>query len=471
MKKTDSQNRSNTETEPRSAQILSFDTFFHESVEETDETERYRPEQEGPVSEDLAGPSSAEAAGSAEKRRERRLTRRKVRARRRRASGKWILLAILAAAVVAVILLLIPMLQKALTTDRPYTWQAVKEIELSSTEKQFTWSTGECLLAGDENGVRAYSGDGELLWNHSLQMNSPALFFHGPVAAVVDLGGQQACVLDKKGVRATITLHDQLQILSACVTGAGKVILISENEEGQRISLYSEDGERLLERRTVFEEDGYPMAAGQSFDEQVMITAYAQYKEREIGSRVAFFDMDPSKGNDPDRILSSQIEKAAIPFAIQTTEDSAIVFFDSVIVGYALDERCEERWRLPLTNAIVQLAQTPDGFAIYYGAELSHSDSALEGQLVMYDADGTVRWQKDAEELRFLQSLEDGVIYGTDGLYTALDSQGQPVWTYQGTENAAAFYVMGEDLFVIDGHTATCLSRVEADPEAGEEHE
>lgn len=242
---------------------------------------------------------------------------------------------------------------------------------------------GEHLYIASKEGVTQYDLKGNSIWNKSYHMEDVLFLAEGPYVAVVNLSGKEAFILDKEGVRGTITT--EYQIITADLNNRGFLTLVQEDGQENYIMMYDNSGAVIMERKTLFKEDGYPIAIAMSPDSTKMATAHLDVSRHRVESVITFLDFSSMGETYEDRVVGherlSDIMAAKLVYLnnthMATVGDGAINF-------YTIEPTPKLVNRVAVTAEITHVTKAGPNLVVSYGAAMTPEGDAIAHSVVVY---------------------------------------------------------------------------------------
>lgn len=397
-------------------------------------------------------------------------TQKKNHKKERRTYKKSLLWAlVLLCAVVIVGFIFSDTFEEMLKYRTSYTlWEAGDKMDLAAEDTRVSGVLEDMVLSGGADGISAYDEDQNMLWNISYKMSNPVLELNGRYGLIMDVGGKHAVVCGKDG--QVYSAQTQKKILTGSINAKGWITLITEEDLEHDIVVFSNDGTQVLKRVTGGSADGQPMTAVLSDDGQKLVTAYLAYNSSKLSGRVIFFDLTAAGGVYTDRISANFVYEDTIITDLYLNGEQCVAIGDDRMMGYDMSNIPAEKWQKELTNQIDAVALSDSFYTVIYGEELSHTQETMRNELIMYNMQGEVLYQKTLENPSYLQAFGEYVVYGEGRSYVCLDVKGRSQWFYNALEDVQAFYPVkdGEKVLKISGSSVQLMNIVSAETEEEE---
>lgn len=209
--------------------------------------------------------------------------RREVIEERRRSRVRKVLLLLFA----AFIIVMAVMLWNYFTAHTYSGYTVTSEFASAGNLKQYK-STGRNLILVSNDGAKAVSASGELLWEAAYQMDNPSAVFCGNVAAVGDIGGKSVHVIAENGIPSSYEVLYPIVKLAVAEQGVTAVMLDNGTED--YIQLYDIKGGLRVDIKTKTKREGFPADFALSPDGKKLVTLYLTFEGDALISKVTFYN-------------------------------------------------------------------------------------------------------------------------------------------------------------------------------------
>ncbi|MGN0132058.1 MAG: DUF5711 family protein [Lachnospiraceae bacterium] len=320
--------------------------------------------------------------------------------------------------VIAVIAVVRIQIENKVYTD----YEVIRETESIGSSDSVVESYNGNILCYSRDGISAYNGKGEQLWNQTYEMQSPIVYIAGEYVTVGDYKGNTIYIMNAAGPCGQINTNKV--ILDVAVSEKGIITVTLEDDTVVWMEIYNTDGENIVSIKTSMNQTGYPLKTSMSSDNQKMAVSYLKAAGNGIGTSIAFYNFGGVGQNVTDKMVSGfDYEETVIPFlhyvnesdVIAVGEDRLLIFsgkqvpelraeeeieegIESVFFGdscvalvYKNDEG-EDRYRLDVydLNAKLILSKTFD---------IEYSDIVLDnGNIIIYNEANVYIWNKKGLE-------------------------------------------------------------------------
>lgn len=194
---------------------------------------------------------------------------------------------VLALFLVAVIVIVAISLWKYFTAHTYSGYDVISEFASVGNLKQYQ-STGKNLILVSNDGAKAVSASGELIWEVLYQLDNPSAAFCGNVAAVADVGGKDVHVIAENG----IPYHYQVlyPIVKLAVAEQGVTAVMLDGGAEDYIQLYDISGGLRVDINTKTKTEGFPVDFALSPDGKKLVTLYLTFDGDAMISKITFYN-------------------------------------------------------------------------------------------------------------------------------------------------------------------------------------
>lgn len=155
------------------------------------------------------------------------------------------------------------------------------------------------------DGIERRNFNNESQWVKGYNLQAPLMQVAGEYGVVGDLLGKDIYFFGQEGFIKHLTLS--WPVISMDVSSAGFVTVIVEKKDQHHIYIFNPQGNKFIERQTVFAEDGYPHASVLSKDHMNLATSYLQVYGDLINSRLTFFSFDEVNEEKEEYIIGGDL--------------------------------------------------------------------------------------------------------------------------------------------------------------------
>lgn len=222
--------------------------------------------------------------------------------------------------------------------EKPYnTYGIVNSQELTTDSSLKYTAYGKGYIIYDRDGVRAFTADGEQLWNASYNLKNPIIAVCEPYTAVADKGAGQFYIIDNKGTTNTFSISGKIADIAVAVQGV-TAVLATEKDRDHIYLFEPSKSERLVDIMIMTKQNGFPMAIALSQDGKKLVTSYLSTEGGALKSWVTFYNFGDVGQNFVDQMVGSYAFDAIVPEVAFLTNEMVIVGGDNCIALYRMTE-------------------------------------------------------------------------------------------------------------------------------------
>lgn len=315
----------------------------------------------------------------------------------------------------------------------------------SGSANYFHYDYGTLRYSRD--GIALLTDEGDEVWNQSYQMNHPSIERCGSTVAVGDLQGTTILVMEPEGLKGEI--HTTKPIESFSVSEQGIVCAILKDDQMPMVMCYDAKGNILVEQKSTFDKEGYPIDVAVSYDGTAIMVSYLKLTNLEMSSDVVcyYFGDETSGQYEVKRIT---LENQMVPVTAYLNKKTSLVVGDSTMYLYEGLEEPEQITEISLEQQIrsiaygdkiigVFLKNEGEGYSLkiydYSGRELSSQTlekdfanmKVEDGKIILYDGTKCAIYEKNGH-LRFDGEMKSTVkdVYEVSGFlkYMVINEEG-----------------------------------------------
>ena len=293
--------------------------------------------------------------------------------------------------------------------------EAIGSGELDTLKgSQITTMSDGYYIATSE-GLTKYTFDQKSVWNKSYHLNELLFLVEAPYMAVVNITGKEAYIFDSDGSIATIKTN--YNIVSGSLNEVGFLALVLEEDNKHFINMYDYQGRMVVERRTIFNEDGFPISVAVAKDASRMMTSHLDVTQHVIESIITFLDFSGKGEEFTDRVVGHERLNGTLAARISFLDnDHAVVIGDNLLSFYYIDPLPELIKSIPLDVEIEDVDALNEQLIIKFGEAINPDGEDLSQKVMVFSKKGEID-----NELTF----EDKV--------TNLSTQGEALFVIQGS--------------------------------------
>lgn len=301
------------------------------------------------------------------------------------------------------------------------TYRTVKEVELTGAGERRTVKMGDNLILYNRDGMRCINAKGKTAWDVTYQIQEPCVAVDGNVVAVGGYGDSQIYVMDETGKIGEINTN--LPIRNMCVSEAGYIGAVLDDNDVYWIYIYDTDGEKIAWAHTTMEQKGYPLSISLSSNGKLLGVSYLYLDAGVMRTDVAFYNFGEVGQNYTDQFMSGFTYEEICSELHYMNSSVAMGISNGRLMIYSGSEKPTVLKEI-LLDDIVQ--------SVYWGDEnvvLVYDGTAEQGEYFMqvYDMTGALVFEKGFD-------MEYTGITSENGIITIYNSDELQVFTLDGQE-------------------------------------
>lgn len=286
---------------------------------------------------------------------------------------------------------------------------------------------GDGLLRYSKDGVSYSENLSETVWNQSFEMASARAVTCGNYLAIGDIGSNQIRIFDQTGqVGSIVTSYP---ILDLDVASQGVVSVIMTENGANYISLYSSNGEELVDIRTSISDMGYPLDFALSEDGEKLAVSYLNVAEGTTSTNIVFYNFGTAGANEVDHIMGTFDYDGIFP-KIEFLDNSTIAAYgEENFVLYSMHYYPELISETNFGREIKSLFVSDKyiGFVFRNNTETSEEESPAKYHMAVYTTAGRLYMEQDFDfEYETITSTNQEIILYNDSECV--------IYTYSGKE-------------------------------------
>lgn len=239
------------------------------------------------------------------------------------------------------------------------------------------------VIRYSNDGAMAMDGAGNLLWNGTFEMKDPIVDVCGKYAAVSDRGYKNVEIFDGDGNMTTITVTNP--IIKTEIAEQGVVAVLMNGDESYYISLYSEDGEALVDIRTINTKDGFPIDISLSKDGRKMVTSYITINDGTVQGKISFYNFGGVGQNYISKVVGGfDYGQTIVPNVEFVNNNTVCAYGDNKFTIYSMEETPEVVYEEELKTEVQSVLHNEK----YVGLVLKSEEEDNKYRVIVYDLKG-----------------------------------------------------------------------------------
>lgn len=333
------------------------------------------------------------------------------------------------------------------------TYRTVKEVDVTGAAECRTIKMGDNLILYNRDGMRCMNAKGKTVWDVTYQIQEPCVVVDGNIVAVGGYGDNLIYIMNSTGKIGEINTN--LPIRNMCVSAAGYVGAVLDDNNVYHITIYDTDGEEITRARTTMEQSGYPMSISLSSNCKLLGVSYLYLDAGVMESKVAFYNLGEVGQNYTDNYMSGFRYDEIVSELHYMNSSIAMGISNGRLMIYSGSEKPTVLKEIML-NDVVR--------SVYWGDEnvvLVYNGTAEQGEYFMqvYDMSGNLVMEKGFDMEYTGITSENGIItiynrdevqvFTLDGRKRYTGSLGGSVHTIVSTSTKYKYLVLFDETFKV----------------------
>lgn len=333
------------------------------------------------------------------------------------------------------------------------TYRIVKEFELEDSRERKTVKMGDNLVLYNRDGMRCVNAKGKVAWDITYQIQEPCVAVQGNTIAVAGYGDSLVYVMNETGKLGEINTN--LPIRNLCVSQAGYVGAVLDDNDVYWIKVYDTDGEEIMYARRTMDQSGYPVSVNLSANGKLLGVSNLYLDAGVLESRVVFLNLGEVGQNYEGKFMSSYIYDEIVSELHYMNSSIAMGISNGRLMIYSGNEKPTVLKEVLLNDMIR---------SVYWGDEnvvLVYDGSIEQGKYFMqvYDLNGTLVLEKGFDLDYTGITSQNGVVtiysdneilaYSLDGRERYSGSFGENVRAIASTASKYRYLVLFDEAFKV----------------------
>lgn len=279
----------------------------------------------------------------------------------------------------------------------------VETFEKKSIANAYYEEYAEGIIEYGKDGIAYLKKDGSEVWNQPCQMASPFAALCQEAAAIADKGGTNILVFQKEGLKGEIKTTRPIEKIT--ISAQGIVAAILKDENIPQIICYDAKGNILVELKSTFSNNGYPVDIALSQDGNVLIVSYLQVKGAAVESQVVYYHFGKAGENATEhKVEQMSFSDSLVPVVVFLNKNISLLVSDhSFILMKGLDDP-EKMYELSFDTQICRVAYSDEMIAFIL--------KKAEGyELCTYDLEGKMIFSQEIQEEYVDMKISDGQVF------------------------------------------------------------
>ncbi len=224
---------------------------------------------------------------------------------------------------------------------------------------------GNHVMKYSRDGAAAIGKSGTLIWNESYEMKNPDADVCGNYAVIADINGNSIYIFGKNGKEAEIPTL--LPIVEVKIASQGVVCVVLEDAESNYIEMYSKDGTKLVEKKTIKQRNGFPIDIAISDDGKKLVTSYMAVQNGIVKNYLTFYNFDEVGQNQVDSIVGAfNFDNSIVAKVDFLNNDTVCAYADNKFVIYEMKQFPKEIYTEEYTDEVRSIFSSEDNIGFVY---------------------------------------------------------------------------------------------------------
>lgn len=308
-----------------------------------------------------------------------------------------------------------------------------KSIQINAGEQVYTHNS--YIYIYGKAGIKIIKDD-KIILEDSFSLESPYISTSYDKIAIGDKNGKIVRVYSNEGHMYTV--NEVTNVLGFSINKNGFLSIILKNDANYEVKVYNNTGENAYFVKDISYNEGVPVSASISADDNVLAVSYIKTIGATVDSNIVFYSIRDGQ------MFGGYIKQDQIAGIIKFLGNSNLICISEKEIfiiksnGQQNSEQVKEIYKRPLNNVLKGL-QFLDGvgYVVCYGQPiLSSQDFIQENTVVFYNESGGEigKYYKKDENISHIKGNKFGAILQDGRLFTAIDTSGRKIWQYQATQ-------------------------------------
>lgn len=240
-------------------------------------------------------------------------------------------------------------------------------------------------LKCNPNGVTCVNDANEVQWNTTFNMQSLVVDSCESTVAVGDQRGSLIYVFNEDGPMGSFEV--EYNLMKLCVSRQGVVAAVLEAGETTWVNVYDKNGNVIVKNKTSMAESGYPLDVAISQDGYKMAVSYLGADQKDIKTRVAFYNFSSVGQGQSDNLVNSvDYEGEVVPEIRFMGNGHAVAFLDDGLAFFSGKQVPEESGRVEEELELISVFADDDYVGIVTASD--EEDQKHKYRMAVYRSNG-----------------------------------------------------------------------------------
>lgn len=312
--------------------------------------------------------------------------------------------------IIAVIAVIRVQIENKVYTD----FQVMKSADAVGSSDSVIQAYNGNLLSYSRDGISAYNGGGEQLWNQTYEMQDPIVDIAGEYVVVGDYKGNTIYVMNASGPCSQINTN--MVITNLGISEKGIVTAVLDGGNVIWIEIYDSAGNNIVSERTSMNQTGFPICTSMSPDNQKMAVSYLKAEGNGIRTSIAFYNFGDVGQNVVDKMVSGRdYDDMVIPFLQYFNSDVAVAVGESRLIVFSGKQIPELRAETEIEENVESVFWGDSSVALVYRNEEGEDKYRLD----LYDLSARLVLSQtfDLEYSNIVLDNDNIIIYNEANVY------------------------------------------------------
>ena len=206
-------------------------------------------------------------------------------------------------------------------------------VELDVVKNQDVIVNEEQVILVTEDGVKAFSLEGEEIWSDTHTIKNISVAQRTPYFAVSEKGGKTISIFDTRGKKVDLKFANPVMYFS--MNKKGDIVVIESTKDGHVISAFDQGGSSLgVKWITYIEDVGHPSVAEISPDGKIILVSHINTKDVQVTSNIIAIEVGGDELTKVDNILYGETYKNTIISEIEFVDGRTWVAVGDNIMSF-----------------------------------------------------------------------------------------------------------------------------------------
>ena len=219
------------------------------------------------------------------------------------------------------------------------------------------------LIKYNTDGAFYTKEDGTLIWNTSYEYTNPTLKTTKDYILLYDERGRGLELLNEKG--SVLSLEVNMSIRKAAISNTGVIAVLMEESNVSYLQMYSKEGTKIAEGTIYPQNSGFPIAIALSSDGKLLMMSELDINQKNMTSRVVFYNFGRVGQNESDNIVASYIyEDEIIPEVCFMNDGTPIAYGQNGVYLFSKSEKPKQGKEIIYDTKIKSIENNGNSFVV-----------------------------------------------------------------------------------------------------------